>query len=354
VSASPGDVARARFGEVDGTPVDLVTLRGGSGVEARITPYGGIVVSLVSPDAAGHPGDVVLGFDDVAGYRPNPGYLGAIVGRYANRIAGAAFDLDGRTHRLAANHGRHSLHGGTRGFDAVVWRAETEATPDGPALVLRHTSPDGDQGYPGTLDVTARYTVTADGTLRLDLAAVADAPTVVALTQHSYFDLPGDGSAMAGELTIPAGRFVPTDGEQIPTGAIAPVDGTPFDFRTPVRVGARIDDDHPQLTAGHGYDHTWLPDAPPHDGRLVARLADPRTGRLLEVLSDAPGLQFYAGNQLDGSLVGKGGRRYRRRGALCFEPQPLPDSVHHPHFPSTVLRPGAEYRSTIAYRLTTG
>ncbi|MGF1661967.1 MAG: aldose epimerase family protein [Kineosporiaceae bacterium] len=353
MTASPGDIARSRFGEVDGTPVDLVTLRGGQGVEARITPYGGIVVSLVSPDAGGRPGDVVLGFDDLAGYRPNPAYLGAIVGRYANRIAGAAFDLDDRTHRVAANHGRHSLHGGARGFDAVVWRAETEASADGPALVLRHTSPDGDQGYPGTLDVTARYTVTADGALRLDLTAVTDAPTVVGLTQHSYFDLAGDGSVLDGELTIPAGRFVPTDGEQIPTGEIATVAGTPFDFRTPVQVGARIDDDHPQLAAGGGYDHTWLPDAPPGAVRPVARLADPRTGRVLDVLSDAPGLQFYAGNQLDGSLTGKGGRRYRRRSALCFEPQHLPDSVHRPHFPSTVLRPGGEYRNTVAYRLGT-
>jgi aldose 1-epimerase len=353
VSASPGDLSRARFGEVDGTRVDLVTLRGGSGVEARITPYGGIVVSLVSPDAAGSPGDVVLGFDDLDGYRPNPAYLGAVIGRCANRIAGAAFELDGRTHRLTANHGRHSLHGGAGGFDAVIWRAETEATADGPALVLRHTSPDGDQGYPGTLDVTARYTVTGDGTLRLDLAAVTDAPTVVCLTQHSYFDLAGDGSALDGELTVPAGRFVPTDGEQIPTGEIAPVAGTPFDFRAPTRVGARIDGDHPQLAAGQGYDHTWLPDAPPGEARLVARLADPRTGRVLEVLSDAPGLHFYSGNQLDGSPIGRGGRRHPRRSALCFEPQHLPDSVHHPHFPSTVLRPGEEYRSTIGYRLTT-
>jgi aldose 1-epimerase len=352
VTASPGDLSRTRFGQVDGVPVDLVTLRGGSGVEARITPYGGIVVSLVSPDAAGRLGDVVLGFDELAGYRPNQAYLGAIIGRYANRIAGAEFALDGRAHRVAVNHGRHSLHGGTRGFDAVVWTAETEATADGPALVLRHTSPDGDQGYPGTLDVTARYTVTGDGALRLDLRAVTDAPTVVALTQHSYFDLAGDGSALDGELLIPAGRFVPTDGEQIPTGEIAAVDGTPFDFRTPVRVGARIDEDHPQLAAGQGYDHTWLPDVPAGDVRPVARLAHPRTGRVLEVRSDAPGLQFYAGNQLDGSLVGKGGRRYARRSALCFEPQPLPDSVHHPHFPSTVLRPGEEYRNTIAYRLT--
>jgi aldose 1-epimerase len=351
--AAPGDVARSGFGDVDGVPVDLVTLRGGSGIEARITPYGGRIVSLVAPDSAGRPGDVVLGFDTLAGYLADDAYLGAVVGRYANRIAGASFELDGRTYRLAANHGRHSLHGGTRGFDAVVWEADTDTTPEGPSLLLRHVSPDGDAGYPGTLEVTARYTLADDGGLRLDCRAVTDAPTVVNLTQHSYFDLAGDGSALDGELMIPASRFAPTDGEQIPTGDIVSVAGTPFDFRTATRIADRIDDPHPHLAAGQGYDHTWLPDKDEGAYALVARLTDPRSGRVLDVLSTEPGMHFYSGNQLDGSRAGKDGRRHARRSAVCFEPQHLPDSVHHPQFPSVVLRPGETFRTTMTYRLGT-
>lgn len=346
-------MTRSRFGDVDGGPVDVVTLRGASGVVARVTPYGASIVSVRAPDATGRPGEIVLGFDDVSGYRANDAYIGALVGRYANRIAGAAFDLDGRAHRVPANHGPHSLHGGDRGFDAVVWEAETELTPTGPSVLLQHTSPAGDQGFPGALHVTGRYTLTADGGLRLDLAAWCDAPTVLNLTQHAYFDLDDDGSAIDGVLTVPAGRFVPTDAEQIPTGEIADVDGTPLDFRTPTRIGARIDADHPQLAAGGGYDHTWVPDKPDGAYAMVARLESPYSGRVLEVLSTEPGLQFYTGNQLDGSIVGRGGRAYTRRSAVCFEPQHFPDSVHHPQFPSTVLRPGEEYRSTITYRATT-
>jgi aldose 1-epimerase len=352
VTAAPADVIRTPFGEVDGGPVDVVTLRGSSGVEARITTYGAGIVSIVAPDATGRPGDIVLGFDDVSGYVANGAYIGAVVGRYANRIAGAAFDLDGRTYHLPANNGPHSLHGGERGFESHVWEADTERTADGPSVVLRLTSPDGDQGFPGTLRVTARYTLVADGGLRLDLEADTDAPTVLNLTQHAYFDLDDDGSATDAVLTIPASRFVPTDTEQIPTGEIADVGGTPMDFRLPTRIGARIDADHPQLAAGQGYDHTWLPDKPDGAYALVARLESPYSGRVLEVLSTEPGLQFYSGNQLDGSLVGRGGRAFTRRGAVCFEPQHLPDSVHHPQFPPTVLRPDETFRSTITYRAT--
>lgn len=352
MTAAPGDVTRTPFGEVDGRPVDVITLRGGDGVEAQVTPYGASIVSFVAPDAAGRPGDIVLGFDDVAGYRADDAYIGALVGRYANRIAGAGFELDGTTYRVPANHGRHSLHGGTQGFDAVVWDADT-ATTDGPSVVLRHLSPDDDQGFPGALQVTARYTLQDDGGLRLDLEAVTDAPTVLNLTQHAYFDPDGDGSAVDGVLTIPASRFVPTDAEQIPTGEVVDVSDTPLDFRTATRIGARIDHEHPQLAAGQGYDHTWVPDKPEGTYGLVARLESPYSGRVLEVLSTEPGLQFYTGNQLDGTLVGRGGRRYTRRSAVCFEPQHFPDAVHHPQFPSTVLRPGETFRSTITYRATT-
>jgi len=334
----------------DGTPVTLFTLAGAGGLTAAITDLGGAVVSLRTPDAAGRAADVVLGFDGLDGYlaRNNP-YFGCIVGRYGNRIARGRFALGGREHELACNDGSHHLHGGVRGFDKAVWAARPGVTADGPALELRHLSRDGDEGYPGNLSVAVTYTLLA-GALRIDYEATTDRPTHLNLTNHSYFDLDGGGSILDHELAIHASRFTVVGPGLIPTGELRGVAGTPFDFRAPARVGDRIDLADPQLALAGGYDHNWVVDRAGPGLVPCARLRGPRSGRVMEVLTTEPGVQVYAGNFLDGSLRGKGGRAYPRRAGLCLETQHFPDSPNRPEFPSTVLRPGERYRSTTIYR----
>jgi aldose 1-epimerase len=344
-------VERAEFGAVDGRPVALFTVRNARGIEMRVAELGGILVSLHSPDRAGRLEDIVLGFDALAPYRTGTAYFGALIGRYGNRIARGAFTLDGRTYRLATNDGAHHLHGGERGFDKVLWQAQPFERADGRGLVLRYTSPAGEEGYPGTLHARVTYTLTDAAELAVDYHATTDAATPVNLTHHSYFNLAGahGGDILDHELTIAASAYTPVDGTLVPTGEIAPVAGTPFDFRTPMAIGARIDAGHVQLRNALGYDHNWVLDGDGGALALAARVVHPGTGRTLEVRTTEPGVQFYSGNFLDGSIAGKGGRAYGPRTGFCLETQHFPDSPNQPSFPSTILRPGEEYRSRTVF-----
>jgi aldose 1-epimerase len=347
-------VSSAPFGQTAaGVPVRLYTLRNRQGMEARITNYGGIIVSLTAPDRSGHYADVVLGFDSLAGYlkADNP-YFGAMIGRYGNRIARGKFELDGVTYTLATNNGPNSLHGGKVGFDKVVWHVTKAGVYQQPQLKLSYLSQDGEEGYPGNLKVTALYTLTSDNTLRLDYTAVTDKDTPVNLTQHSYFNLRVHGDILGHVLEIPASRFTPVDATLIPVGELRLVSGTPFDFRQPTAIGARIDTADEQLTNGKGYDHNWVLDKPAGKLGLVARVADPESGRVLEISSTEPGVQFYSGNFLDGSNVGKEGKAYARHAGLALEPQHFPDSPNQPSFPSVILKPGQTYRNTIVYKFS--
>ena len=323
------------------------------GLRVAILTYGGVIASLETPERAGRMANVALGLPSLAEYvRPNP-YFGALVGRYANRIAGGRFTLDGQEITLARNNGANALHGGLRGFDKRVWDI---VAADARRLELAYASADGEEGYPGTLRVHVTYELDGDNALRIGYRAEADAPTVLNLTNHSYWNLGGEGSgtALDHELMIEADHFTPTDPMQIPTGELRPVDGTPFDFRTPTPIGARIRGNDPQLLTGTGYDHNWVlrggTDAP----RLAARLHDPRSGRVMEVLTDQPGVQFYSGNRLDGSLVGPSGRAYRSGDGVALETQHFPDSPNQPGFPSTVLRPGGRFESATVLRFPVG
>ncbi|NGO40362.1 galactose mutarotase [Limisphaera ngatamarikiensis] len=347
-------ITRAPFGVTrDGQPVEVFTLRNANGVEARIINYGGTVLSLKVPDRNGQFGDVVLGFDTLAEYEQKSPYFGCLIGRYGNRIAGGRFTLNGVTYQLATNDGPNHLHGGIKGFDKRVWKVErAEVTPQGPQLVLSYLSPDGEEGYPGNLHVTATYTLTKDNGLRLDYRATTDKDTIVNLTQHSYFNLAGHGDILGHVVYLNADRFTPVDATLIPTGELRPVEGTPFDFRKPTAIGARIQQDDEQLRYGRGYDHNWVINKKPGELALHARVVEPTTGRVLEVLSTEPGLQFYSGNFLDGTLKGKYGQVYAHRSGFCMEPQHFPDSPNKPHFPSVVLKPGQEYRNTIIYRFS--
>jgi aldose 1-epimerase len=342
------------FGKMpSGETVRLYTLAAGN-VTVSITPYGGIVTSIVTPDREGKRADVVLGFDSLEGYlKPNP-YFGALIGRYGNRIGGGRFTLDGQTYTLPKNDGNNTLHGGNRGFDKVLWSAREVPAADGKsaALELTYVSKDGEEGFPGTLTATVTYTLTADGALRLDYRATTDKPTVVNLTNHSYFDLNGQGSGdiLDHLVTLDAARFTPVDDGLIPTGVLAPVAGTPFDFRKPTAIGARIGLDDPQLRYGRGYDHNFVLDGASGTLRPAARVVAPKTGRTLDVETTEPGIQFYSGNFLDGTLTGKAGAVYAQRTGFCLETQHFPDSPNKPDFPSVVLRPGEEYRSTTIYR----
>lgn len=355
-STLPGGATRVApepFGTApDGTPVEIHTLRNASGMEARICTYGGIVVSLKVPDRDGNLGDVVLGYDGLDGYLKESPYFGCLVGRYGNRIAGGRFTLDGTTYVLATNNGPNHLHGGLVGFDKRVWSAAAERGPLGPRLVMTYVSPDGEEGYPGKLTVKAVYTLTEGNGLRLDYEATTDKPTVVNLTQHSYFNLAGRGDILGHEVRIDADRFTPVDATLIPTGELRPVAGTPFDFRQPTAIGARIGQDDEQLRYGGGYDHNWVISKPHGQFARQAVVHEPTTGRVLEVWSTEPGLQFYCGNFLDGSITGKGGWVYGHRNGFCMEPQHYPDSPNQPAFPSVVLRPGRTFRSTIEYRFS--
>jgi aldose 1-epimerase len=352
-SAASGVISHKPFGKMpDGTPVDLYTLRNRHGMEVKITNYGGIVVSISVPDRNGELADVVLGYDNLEGYLKESPFFGAMVGRYGNRIANAKFSLDGKEYKLPVNNGPNCLHGGLKGFDKVVWQAKSLATPEGPALELSYTSKDGEEGFPGNLSVTAVYALTDDNGLKLEYTATTDKDTVVNLTQHSYFNLAGKGDILNHEVMIHADKFTPTDKNLIPTGELKPVQGTPFDFRKPTAIGARINEDDEQLKMAGGYDQNWVINKPAGKLGLMARVFEPTTGRVLEVLSTEPGMQFYTGNFLNGKITGKGGWVYKARSAFCMEPQHFPDSPNHPEFPSVVLRPGQEYHNTIIYRFS--
>jgi len=346
------------FGKTDtGRAIELYRLRNHQGLEAQIATYGGVVTSLRVPDRSGHFDDVVLGYDSLAGYLKDPAYFGALIGRYANRIALGRFSLNGVAYALSTNDGPNALHGGKVGFDKVVWTvSEAKVTEAGPQLTLSYFSRNGEEGYPGNLNVTARYTLTEDNSLRLEYTATTDRDTVVNLTQHSYFNLRGSerrGDVLSHIITIQADRFTPVDATLIPTGELRPVEGTPFDFRRPTAIGARLGEADDQIRFGKGYDHNWVLNKSTGVLSADATVYEPESGRVLEVLSTQPGLQFYSGNFLDGSITGKGGWTYRFRSGFCMEPQHFPDSPNHPKFPSAVLRPGQTYRSTIIYRFKT-
>jgi aldose 1-epimerase len=342
-------VTRSRFGTLpDGRGVDAFTIQNGN-VEMCALNWGGIITSLLTPDRTGTVGDVVLGYETLEPYLTASPYFGCIVGRFANRIAGARFSLDGKQVQLAANDGRNHLHGGWRGFDKQLWDAREVRTPAGDGVVLSRVSHDGEEGYPGELRVRVQYVLTANNRLEIDYEAETDAPTVVNLTQHSYFNLAGHSDDVLGHwLQIEADAFTPVTAELIPTGTLTPVAGTPFDFRTLTPIGARISDDDEQLHHGLGFDHNWVM----RRGaglKQVATLVHPPSGRILDVLTTAPGLQFYSGNQLDGSLIGKGGWRYVRHAGLCLETQLFPDSPNQASFPSAVLRPGDHFHSRTVF-----
>jgi aldose 1-epimerase len=348
-----GQISQRSFGKTkDGVAVSLFTLRNSKGAEAGICNYGGLVIFLKVPDRNGKLGDVVLGYDNLADYIKDTPYFGAMVGRYGNRIAKGKFTLDGKEYTLAINNGPNALHGGLVGFDKVVWEPRILATPVGPALELRYTSKDGEEGYPGNLSVTAVYTLTDDNALKLEYTATTDKDTVINLTQHSYFNLAGKGDILKHEVMMPADKFTPVDSTLIPTGELKPVAGTPFDFRTSTAIGARIGQDDEQLKYGNGYDHNWVMNKPMGQLGLMARVYEPTTGRVLEVYSTEPGLQFYTGNFLDGKLTGKGGWVYQFRNGFCMEPQHYPDSPNQPNFPSVVLKPGQVYKSTIVFKFS--
>lgn len=350
-----GSVKKTSFGKTpEGRQVDLYTLKNQKGVEVAITNFGGIVVSVKVPDRRGNIADVVLGYDSLDGYVNDKSYFGAIVGRYGNRIAHGQFSLDGVTYKLAKNNGENSLHGGIKGFNKAVWDAKEITSKDGPSLQLNYLSKDGEEGYPGNLKVQVTYTLTDANELRIDYSATTDKKTVLNLTNHSYFNLAGQGTGdiLGHEMLIQADRFTPVDAGLIPTGELRPVEGTPFDFRKKTAIGARIDADDEQLKLGKGYDHNWVVNHTA-DFSLAARAVEPKSGRVLEVWTTEPGVQFYTGNFLDGTVHGKGGKAYGFRFAFCLETQHFPDSPNHPEFPSTVLNPGERYHSTTAFKFLT-
>ena len=340
------------FGKLpSGEEVRLFTLTNKNGMEARIMNYGGAIVSLKTPDRNGQLADVVLGFDSLDGYLKGSPYFGALVGRYGNRIAGGKFVLNGETYTLPVNNGPNSLHGGLKGFDKVLWSAEQG---EGQSLVLKYVSADGEEGYPGELSATVTYTLTDDNELKIDYEAATTKPTVVNLTNHSYFNLKDGGAStiLDHELTLMADRTTPVDEGLIPTGELRPVEGTPFDFRTSTPIGARIDAGDEQIKFGGGYDHNFVLNRSGEGLAPAARVYEPTTGRVMEVSTTEPAVQFYTGNFLDGTLTGKGGVTYARRSALCLETQHYPDSPNKPDFPSTTLNPGETYRSTTVYKFS--
>ena len=349
-------VTKERFGDtLDGKGVDIYTLTNSHGVEARIINYGGIVTSLKVPDRNGKLDDVVLGFDNLDAYLKGRTYLGAIIGRYGNRIAKGRFTLNGVEYKLAVNNGENHLHGGIKGFDKVVWHARVLKVPNGGALELTYLSKDGEEGYPGNLSVKVIYTLTNANELKVDYSATTDKDTVVNLTQHSYFNLAGQGNGdiLNHRLFINAARFTPTDAGSIPTGELRRVRGTPFDFTRPTAIGARINQDYDQLKLGKGYDHNFVLNGRMGTLRQAARVYEPTTGRMMEVWTTEPGMQFYTGNFLDGTLTGKGGKVYQQRYGFCLETQHYPDSPNKPSFPTAVLRKGARYHTTTTFRFST-
>ena len=350
-----GNVMKQPFGKTDdGTSVDIYTLKNKAGMEARITNYGGIVVSLKVPDRKGAFDDVALGYDTLDQYVKNNPFFGALVGRYGNRIAKAKFNLDGKTYTLAANNGVNSLHGGLKGFDKKVWQAKELTEKGGAGIELMCQSKDGEEGYPGNLTVRVQYVLSDDNALRIDYLATTDKDTVLNLTNHSYFNLAGagNGDILGHVVMIAADKFTPVDEGLIPTGVLQPVKGTPFDFTTPTAIGARIEQPDEQLKFGKGYDHNWVLNSSSGTLALAVRVTEPTTGRIMEVLTTEPGVQFYVGNFLDGSNVGKGGKVYKHRYGFCLETQHFPDSPNQPSFPSTVLKPGKQYKTSTVYKFS--
>ncbi|MGD9904181.1 MAG: aldose epimerase family protein [Vicinamibacterales bacterium] len=358
IDAAAAQATRAPAGTIaDGTAVEVITLANDRGITARILTYGATLQSLLAPDCSGRVADVVLGSDDLAAYVARPNFFGVTVGRYANRIAGGRFSLDGATFQLPTNDGRNSLHGGGRGFDQVVWRVVSLDSTPHPRVVLSHSSPDGDSGYPGRLEVTVSYVLDAQGALAITFDATTDRPTIVNMTNHAIFNLAGEGApggALDQLLTIPARAYTPVSADLIPTGELRPVAGTPFDFRAPRRLAQDIRDGRDeQLRFGRGYDHNFALDkgvtpAP----ELAARLEDPASGRVLELLTTEPGVQVYTGNFLDGTYAGKAGHIYRMGDGIALEPQKFPDAPNHPNFVSARVDPGRPYRHAMVYRLS--
>jgi aldose 1-epimerase len=351
-----GSLDRKPYGALpDGTAVERFTLRNEGGMTAEVITYGAVLTSLHVPDRAGTLANVVLGYASLAEYIADDASFGATVGRYANRIAGGSFSIDSTTYRLPINNGPNSIHGGLKGFSKRLWQAEAAVGVDGPAVRLRYASADGEEGYPGQLAVEVRYTLTADA-VRIDYTATTSKPTVLNLTNHSYFNLAGEGagSIEGHELTIPADAFTPVTADLIPTGEIRSVDGTPFDFRASTPIGARIRAAHEQVLLGRGYDHNFvLPANPEGEAKHAVRVREPRSGRVMEVLTSEPGVQLYTGNFLNGRHRGPSGRAYRQSDGFCLETQHFPNSPNEPRFPSTVLRPDETFRSRTEYRFST-
>ena len=349
-------IKKEPFGTLsDGGEVALYTLVNDGGMVATITNYGGIVVSLYTPNREGTFEDVVLGFDTLQEYVDHSPFFGCLVGRVGNRIAYGKFALDGVEYELARNAGGHHLHGGRKGFDKVLWAPRALETADGPALELAYTSPDGEEGYPGTLAVQVTYTLTQNNALKIQYMAVTDRATIVNLTNHSYFNLSAGAAddILEHEMMLVADLFTPVDEALIPTGELRSVEGTPLDFRISTPIGARIAAEDEQIQLGGGYDHNWVVNGQPGDLRLTAQVKEPTSGRLMSVYTTEPAVQFYAGNMMPPSMPGKGGRTYVRRGGLCLETQHYPDSPNQPHFPSTRLAPGQSYNTTTIYGFST-
>jgi aldose 1-epimerase len=350
---SSAGIEKRSWGTFDGKQVFLYTLRNPSGLEVTITNYGGTVTTIKAPDRNKNFADIVLGFDSLAGYtsKTNTGYFGALIGRYANRIAKGTFTLDSKQYHIPTNDGPNTLHGGTRGFNARVWDAK-EVSP-GQVLELRYLSPDGEEGFPGNLNVMVRYSLAENDELRIDYTATTDKDTVLNLTNHSYFNLAGagKGTILNHKLTLEADKFTPIDSTLIPTGAIESVEGTPLDFRKATPIGARINNDYEQLKLAKGYDHNFVLNSGGESLALAAKVEEPDSGRVLEVLTTEPGIQFYSGNFLNGKAHGIGGA-FEYRSALALETQHFPDSPNHPNFPTTVLHPGETFQQTTVYRFS--
>lgn len=356
-AAMADSITHDTFGSLpNGQTVDEYTMTNAHGMVVKFITLGGCITAIDVPDRNGKPGNIVLGYKTLDGYNSDNMFFGAIVGRYANRIAKGTFTLNGETYHLPINNGANSLHGGTTGFNLQLWSVETKTVPDGVAAVLTYTSPDGQDGYPGTMKVQVTYTLEDSNALRLDYQATTDKPTVINLTSHDYFNLNGNGSGSAlGQLVqINANSYTPTDATQIPTGEISPVAGTPMDFRALRPVDSRIHDDFAQLLMAHGYDHNWvLNKAKPDELTFAAEAYAPKTGRIMKVYTTEPGVQFYTGNYIDGTVVGSDDKIYRQGAGYTFETQHFPDSPNHPSFPSTVLNPGQTFKSTTIFRFST-
>ncbi|NLS28735.1 Aldose 1-epimerase [Sphingomonas sp. S2M10] len=359
LSAQAGEATRAAFGTTaDGRQVEAITLTNGHGMRATILSYGAILQSLSAPDRTGKSEDVTLGYTDMKGYLVAPNYFGATVGRYANRIKGGTFSIDGKTYTLAKNNGPNALHGGPTGFDKRLWTVEKVSSGESASVTLRYVSADGEEGYPGQLTVTATYALNEKNELSVEYTATTTKPTIVNITNHSFFNLAGEASQRSifdHVVTIPAETTTPVDKTLIPTGELRPVEGTPFDFRKPTAIGARIRDGRdPQIVFGQGYDENFvIAKAPSAQPVLHARVEDPSSGRVMEILSNQPGVQFYTGNFLDGTAIGKSNHAYRQGDALALEPQVFPDTPNQPAFGSARLNPGQTYRNMIVYRFST-